>query len=47
MLKFIKDNPLKRILSTKESAESVSFLVNCSQHINEIDLVINSADNIS
>ena len=44
---IIKDNPLKRILSTKEAAESVSFLVNCSEHINGIDLVINSAENIN
>lgn len=43
---IIKDNPLKRILSTKETAESVSFLVNCTQHINGVDLVINSAENI-
>ena len=44
---IIKDNPLKRILSTKEAAESVSFLVNCSQHVNGVDLVINSANNIN
>jgi hypothetical protein len=44
---IINDNPLKRILTTKEAAESVSFLVNCSKHVNGVDLVINSADNIN
>ena len=43
---IINDNPLKKILSTCEVAESVSYLVNSSQQINGIDLVINSADNI-
>ena len=44
---IINDNPLKKILSTSEVAESVSYLVNSSQQINGIDLLINSADNIN
>ena len=43
---IINENPLKKILSTSEVAESVNYLVNSSNHINGIDLVINSAKNI-
>ena len=37
---------LKKNLETSEVAETVAFLVNSSQQINGIDLVINSAESI-
>ena len=43
---IINSHPLKKILRTTEVAETVAFLVNSSQQINGIDLVINSAENI-
>ena len=43
---IINNHPLKKILRTTEVAETVAFLVNSSQQINGIDLVINSAENI-
>jgi hypothetical protein len=43
---IINNHPLKKILRTTEVAETVTFLVNSSQQINGIDLVINSAENI-
>ena len=43
----IKNNhPLKKILRTTEVAEAVEFLVNSSQQINGLDLVINYAENL-
>tara|TARA_B100001564_G_scaffold347223_1_gene347756 strand:- start:444 stop:1166 length:723 start_codon:yes stop_codon:yes gene_type:complete len=44
---IINTHPLKKILTTTEVAESVEFLVNSSQQINGINLVINSAESIS
>lgn len=41
-----KSHPLKKILTPEEVADSVHYLVNCPQHINGINLVINSAENI-
>ena len=43
---IINNHPLKKILRTTEVAETVAFLVNSSQQINGIDLVINSAESI-
>ena len=43
---IIDNHPLKKILETSEVAETVAFLVNSSQQINGIDLVINSAESI-
>ena len=43
---MIKNHPLNKILSITEAAESVSFLVNSSQQINGLDIIINSAENI-
>ena len=43
---IINDHPLKKILDTSDVAETVAFLVNSSQQINGIDLVINAGDNI-
>ena len=43
----IKDeNPLRKILTVEEVAETVFFLVNSSTQINGIDIVINAALNI-
>jgi NAD(P)-dependent dehydrogenase (short-subunit alcohol dehydrogenase family) len=39
-------HPLKRLLTTAETAESVSFLVNASQQINGTNMIINSASDI-
>jgi 3-oxoacyl-[acyl-carrier protein] reductase len=43
---IVNDHPLKKILGTSDVAETVAFLVNSSQQINGIDLVINAGDNI-
>tara|TARA_B110000459_G_scaffold118886_1_gene131150 strand:- start:317 stop:1039 length:723 start_codon:yes stop_codon:yes gene_type:complete len=43
---IINDHPLKKILSTSDVAETVAFLINSSQQINGLDLVINAGDNI-
>ncbi len=40
------EHPLKKILTTDEVAESVAFLVNASQQINGVNLVVNAAKNI-
>ena len=39
-------HPLKRLLATEETAETIFFLANASDHLNGIDIVINSAINI-
>ncbi|GEM_PF-298827 len=44
---MIIEHPLKRLLTTKEVAETVQFLVNCSQQINGVNFTINAAQNIS
>lgn len=41
-----QDHPLKRLLSTKEVAETIQFLVNSSQQINGINITINAAQNL-
>ncbi len=38
----VQSHPLKKLLTTEEVAESVDYLVNASQQINGINLVINS-----
>ena len=43
---IIKEHPLKKILSTSEVTEAVSFLTKASQQINGLDLVINAGNNI-
>lgn len=43
---IIANHPLKRLLTPLEVADSVMFLVNCSQQINGINLTINSASNV-
>ena len=43
---IIKDHPLNTILKTDEVAEAVNFLVNASQQINGMNLIINSGENI-
>jgi 3-oxoacyl-[acyl-carrier protein] reductase len=43
---IVKDHPLNRILLTEEVAETVGFLVNASQQINGVNLIINSGKNI-
>jgi 3-oxoacyl-[acyl-carrier protein] reductase len=47
VLDQIKENhPLKQILSTEEVADTVFFLINASNQINGINIVINAAVNI-
>lgn len=41
-----EEHPLKEILSTNEVAESIICLINASQQINGINLVINAAQNV-
>ncbi|TKB99656.1 SDR family NAD(P)-dependent oxidoreductase [Pedobacter cryotolerans] len=43
---IVATHPLKRLLTTNEVAESVLFLINSNQHVNGIDLLINSGVNI-
>jgi len=43
---IISKSPLKRLLKLEEVAEAASFLVNAYQHINGINLVINSASDV-
>ncbi|HYG49849.1 MAG TPA: SDR family oxidoreductase [Flavobacteriales bacterium] len=40
-------HPLKRLLTTGETAGSVAYLVDASAHVNGINLVINAAENIA
>lgn len=44
---IILNHPLKKILSIEEVAESILFLVNCSQQINGVNMIINAGENIS
>lgn len=39
-------HPLKRLLTPSEAAESIEFLVNCTQHINGMNLIINGGKNV-
>lgn len=43
---MIVKHPLKNILTTNETADAVLFLVGASQHINGINMVINSGSDI-
>jgi 3-oxoacyl-[acyl-carrier protein] reductase len=43
---LIENHPLKKLLTVEEVAESVFFLANATSHINGIDIIINSGDNI-
>ncbi len=43
---MIDQHPLKKILSVEEAAQSVQFLVQASQHINGIDLLMNAGSNL-
>ena len=44
---MIKSHPLKKLLTKEEVADTISFLVGAPQHISGINLVMNSAVNIS
>lgn len=41
-----RNHPLKKLLSTEEVAESVNYLVNCSQQVNGTNLIINAASDL-
>jgi NAD(P)-dependent dehydrogenase (short-subunit alcohol dehydrogenase family) len=41
-----KNHPLKSLLQTNEVADAVGFLVNATQHINGMNLIINAASDI-
>lgn len=43
---IVSNHPLKKLLTTKEVAESICFLINSSQHINGINLILNAGVNI-
>jgi len=43
---IIENNPLKKLLTTKEVAEAVHFLANSSQQINGINLIMNAASDV-
>lgn len=40
------NHPLKTLLTVEEAAESINFLVNCSQQINGINLPLNAGVNV-
>jgi NAD(P)-dependent dehydrogenase (short-subunit alcohol dehydrogenase family) len=44
---MVNSHPLKRILTTEEVADSVLFLVNSTQQINGINLLMNAASDIT
>lgn len=41
------EHPLKKLLTTQEVAETILFLINCSQQVNGVNLTINAAQNIA
>lgn len=43
---FIKNHPLQKLLATDEVAQSILFLVNASQQINGINLVMDAGENL-
>jgi len=43
---IIDNHPLKKLLTTTEVAETVCFLMNSSQHINGLNMVLNAGTNI-
>lgn len=43
---ILERHPLKQILTIEETADAVVFLTGCTQQINGINLVINSAENV-
>ena len=43
---IIQLTPLKKLLTTEEVAEAVSYFVSCSQHINGTNLLMNSGSDI-
>jgi 3-oxoacyl-[acyl-carrier protein] reductase len=43
---MIEGHPLKKILTTQEVAESVVFLINATQQLNGLNIVLNSGVNI-
>lgn len=44
---MIAKHPLKNILTTEETAETVAFLVSASQQLNGTNIIINSGSNIT
>jgi len=43
---MIKNHALKKLLTTEEVADSVLYFVNCTQHINGVNLLINAGDDL-
>jgi 3-oxoacyl-[acyl-carrier protein] reductase len=43
---MIQNHPLKKLLTTNEVADVVSFLVNATQHLNGSNIIVNSATNV-
>lgn len=43
---IINSHPQKKLLSTNEVAETVSFLISASSHINGVNVLINAGVNI-
>ena len=43
---MIKKNPQKRLLTTDEVADAVFFLLNSTQQINGINIVMNSGSDV-
>jgi NAD(P)-dependent dehydrogenase (short-subunit alcohol dehydrogenase family) len=46
MEELIKNHPLKKLLSTNETADAVKYFVYCSSHINGANLIINAASHV-
>ena len=43
---IINNHPLKRLLTTDEAAESVNYFINAQKHVNGVNMIINSANDI-
>jgi NAD(P)-dependent dehydrogenase (short-subunit alcohol dehydrogenase family) len=43
---MIKNHALKKLLTTEEVADNVLYFVNCTQHINGVNLLINAGDDL-
>ncbi|HMK06864.1 MAG TPA: SDR family oxidoreductase [Flavobacterium sp.] len=43
---MIESHPLKKLLTTREVAETIAFLIHAPEHMNGVDLVINAGTNL-
>jgi enoyl-[acyl-carrier-protein] reductase (NADH) len=47
IIKAIEDlNPTKKLLTIEEVADTVYFLINCSQQVNGVNIVLNGGEHV-